>query len=181
MRAAAAQFGGAPIAAAADGKKGGRKGRRCGVHHGPSSPARSAAALPPTCWRTCSYDLANTNVGMLGTDLEKAVRQAAAEHEDAVRCCSKPRRCHVHSSAPVTGSACLPVEGRRQEGRHRGLAHREIQGKKAARRNAVSAAAPNALCGSQVVPWPKKKHGHFYRSAPTALLAVQPVPGSECG
>ncbi|EDQ88360.1 uncharacterized protein MONBRDRAFT_26446 [Monosiga brevicollis MX1] len=30
-----------------------------------------------------SYDLANTNIGNLGTDLEKAVRQAAAEHEEA--------------------------------------------------------------------------------------------------
>jgi hypothetical protein len=37
-----------------------------------------------------SYDLANTNIGMLGTDLEKAVRQAAAETEDAVRSGTQP-------------------------------------------------------------------------------------------
>eukprot|EP00730_Choanoeca_flexa_P001760 TRINITY_DN10771_c0_g1_i5.p1 TRINITY_DN10771_c0_g1~~TRINITY_DN10771_c0_g1_i5.p1 ORF type:complete len:856 (+),score=278.96 TRINITY_DN10771_c0_g1_i5:62-2629(+) len=55
VSAAAAKFGGAPIGSG--GGKGGRKAR--------------------------SYDLANTNIGMLGTDLEKAVRQAAAETEDA--------------------------------------------------------------------------------------------------
>eukprot|EP00045_Choanoeca_perplexa_P009678 m.93821 g.93821 ORF g.93821 m.93821 type:complete len:855 (-) comp14991_c0_seq1:659-3223(-) len=55
VRAAASQFGGAPMASG--GGKGGKRAR--------------------------SYDLANTNIGMLGTDLEKAVRQAAAETEDA--------------------------------------------------------------------------------------------------
>ena len=31
----------------------------------------------------CRYDLGNTNIAGLGTDLEKAIRQAAGDHEPA--------------------------------------------------------------------------------------------------
>lgn len=61
--------------------------------HTPVPPyASSATHSPPTLHLYLfpqRYDLGNTNIAGLGTDLEKAVRQAAGDHEPAWKSAGK--------------------------------------------------------------------------------------------